>query len=60
MSRHDGDLTNIQWANRLGKPVVVMDRNCVAAGPVIGIGVYHVIVGTKRIPRCNIKTVVDK
>lgn len=60
MSRNDGDLTNIQWANRLGKPVVVLSTKVVAAGPVLCLGAHYVVVGSKRIARCEIKEVCDK
>lgn len=54
-----GDLSNLQWANRLGRDVIIRTDTEVVAGRVDAIGKVSILVGKKSIKRSDIKRVEE-
>lgn len=52
-----GDLSNIQWANRLGKRVVIRTEKEVVCGRVVGIGSHLITIEDRKVPRSIIVNV---
>lgn len=51
------DLSDIQWANRLGKTMVVKTNKEVVAGVLVAVGIETIAIGKKVIRRDDIKKV---
>lgn len=59
LTKHEGDFTNVQWANRFGKWVQIRTGQTVRIGTVTGVTVDDIIVDGRYLPRLLIKSVID-